>query len=793
MGCSKSREDTPAPIQKLVTKGIDKKRDTEANEDYASAVKFLQHVPLFKRLPLDHHPLLAAACEAAVFKPHDVIIQQGDVGNEFFVIRAGEASVHVSKKSGESIQVAILKAGDYFGEVALLRDDPRNATITAQTELETLKITRERFQELRLPEKLRFATRKAVGAGGRRNVATKPPSKKTMAEHDEIASALLRCEHLKAMVVFNQARVEQLVYASWKEHVAADDEIIKEGDLHADYFYIVSDGLFEVLVLEKDTTATSAERCVKRGESKVVTTIGKGGCFGELALLYFVPRAATVVAELDSVVWVIDRNSFKDILMNVSNERLAEFEGYLAKVEVLSALIVAERRELAQAMVDMHFTKGEVILQQGEPGSTFYVLYDGTVDVIRDGKKEAQLYASSGRQQTQFFGERALISSEDLAETVQVVSDTAKALALDRESFNILLGPLEQLITMEGAERAAHLGKGKSKYNAAGRTHAKISREDLVKLSLLGTGAFGAVYLFEHRSTSQAFAMKSLSKGYVMKLGMQDNVMNEKNIMLMTNSDFIIRLYECYNGSQMLYFLMEVAMGGELYAIYNRTGLYGSEPHARFYLACVVLAFEHLHERRILYRDLKPENLLLNDEGYLKVTDMGLAKFIIGKTYTTCGTPDYFAPEVIASTGHSFPVDWWTLGIFAFEMLAGHPPFESNFPVQVYSKVMKGIGKVAFPPKAQGASELIKQLLKAEPSERLPVRTDGIQKLKKHEWFETSGLDWDGILQLTASAPYKPVVKDKTDASNFSANTEEMPPHLEYKDDGSGWDNDFAT
>merc|ERR1711941_188479 len=115
----------------------------------------------------------------------------------------------------------------------------------------------------------------------------------------------------------------------------------------------------------------------------------------------------------------------------------------------------------------------------------------------------------------------------------------------------------------------------------------------------------------------------------------------------MTNSNFIIRLYETFNGAQNLYFLMEPALGGELHATYHRRGLHGSEKHARYYTGGVVFAFEHLHERRIIYRDLKPENLLLNEQGYLKVTDMGLAKFAIGKAYTTCGTPDYLAPEII--------------------------------------------------------------------------------------------------------------------------------------------------
>jgi len=189
---------------------------------------------------------------------------------------------------------------------------------------------------------------------------------------------------------------------------------------------------------------------------------------------------------------------------------------------------------------------------------------------------------------------------------------------------------------------------------------------------------------------------------------------------------------------------------------------------------------------------LKPENLLLTEAGNIKLTDMGLAKFVIGKTYTTCGTPDYFAPEIIASTGHTNAVDWWMLGILLFELLSGHPPFESAYPMQIYSKVMKGINKVPFPAKCQGNAEvLIKGLLKKEPSERLPMRPGGTKNLKVTKWY--NDFDWTAMGEGKLEPPYKPVVKSKTDIANFSARKEDMPRHLEYKDDGSKWDVDFAT
>merc|ERR1719389_382278 len=292
--------------------------------------------------------------------------------------------------------------------------------------------------------------------------------------------------------------------------------------------------------------------------------------------------------------------------------------------------------------------------------------------------------------------------------------------------------------------------------------------------------------MVEHTVTKQYYALKALSKGYVLKTGMQKSVMSEKNVQLMCDSAFVVQLYETYNGEQSLYLLLELALGGELYATYNKKGLWGNEAHAQFYVAGTVFAFDHLHSKKIIFRDLKPENLLLNEKGQVKLTDMGLAKVVVGKTYTTCGTPDYFAPELIASKGHNEAVDWWTLGVLVFELMSGHPPFESAAPMQIYSKVTKGILKVAFPPKLKGACEdLVKNLCAKDPSERLPVKKGGIENIKKHAWY--SGFDWDAMRDGTLEAPYKPIVKSKKDIKNFNARKEDMPPQVRYKDDGTGW------
>ncbi|CAJ1338704.1 unnamed protein product [Effrenium voratum] len=786
MGCGASAAPEAPPEPPAHDRSKDKKADGRL-EEYQARMKFLDQVPLMKRLPKDEHPIVAEACEACEFQPGDTIIQQGNSGDAFYVVRSGEASVHVNTNAGRE-QVASLKGGDYFGENALLRDEPRTATIIATTRLLAFRIRRDKFQELGLNLKLQFANRKAVGGGMKMPSKSKPPTPKSPDDIELITTALQSNENLATMTTLDSARLQSFIEVMWKEEVQAGERIIVEGDLQADYFYVVASGEFQILV---DADA-SAEDSLNQTD-KVVNRVAPGGSFGELALLYFVPRAATVVAATEATVWVIDRGNFKNILMKVSDSKIKEYVRYLDQVSILDALLAEEKRQVANALVEMHFAIDDLIIQQGEPGNMFYIMYEGEVDIIKDSAVVATLDARSKSGTVHFFGEKALLENDVRTATVIVKSVDAKCLVLDRESFNLLLGPLKDIIeaAREGRERPERVVPGAAA-GCLAKDRPRIKRSDLKRVGLLGCGGFGAVELWEHLKSGQTFALKAISKGYIVKTGMQESIMNEKYILAMTNSYFITKLFETFNGTQTLYFLLEPCLGGELYATYIRKGLYGSERHCRFYTSGVVFAFEHMHQRRIIYRDLKPENLLLTEEGHLKLTDMGLAKFVIGKTYTTCGTPDYFAPELIASTGHTNAVDWWTLGILTFELMSGRPPFESAYPMQIYAKVTKGISKVQFPPAMKGnCKNLIEQLLKNDPVERLPMKPGGVQNIKQHKWF--SDFDWEAAENLGLTAPYKPTVKSKRDLQNFVARKEDAPRHLEYIDPGNGWDKDFAT
>ncbi|EPY35512.1 protein kinase A [Angomonas deanei] len=212
-----------------------------------------------------------------------------------------------------------------------------------------------------------------------------------------------------------------------------------------------------------------------------------------------------------------------------------------------------------------------------------------------------------------------------------------------------------------------------------------------------------------------------------------------------------------------LYILLEYVVGGELFSHLRKAGKFPNDV-SKFYSAEVILAFEHLHAKSIIYRDLKPENLLLDARGNIKVTDFGFAKRVTDRTYTLCGTPEYLAPEIIQSKGHNRAVDYWALGILLYEMLVGYPPFFDEAPMKIYEKILEG--KIQFPKWIDvKAKDLIKGLLTLDSSKRLGVLKGGIEDIKGHKYY--SGVNWQVVLDCKIPAPIPVRLRKEGDSHYF--------------------------
>jgi len=316
----------------------------------------------------------------------------------------------------------------------------------------------------------------------------------------------------------------------------------------------------------------------------------------------------------------------------------------------------------------------------------------------------------------------------------------------------------------------------------------KIPFTDLRVIGTLGKGSFGYVQLVKDVNTKITYALKAVSKTQIVQTGQQGHIMSEKKVMISLKHPFCIRLHQTYKDKNRLYFLLEPSLGGELFSVLRARTLFDEET-ARFYAGSVVLAFEYMHSKNIIYRDLKPENLLLDDKGFLKVTDFGFAKELLtGRTWTLCGTPDYLAPEIVAGKGHGKGVDWWTLGIFIYEMLASYPPFYDEDPMKTYAKIMHG--NITFPSHfSKEAVNLIQKLLHHKPTKRLGVVKGGAKLIKKHAWFKN--FDFDKLYAREIKPPIVPKIKNAEDIGNFDQYSDEPPKIEPYEDDGTNWDADF--
>ncbi|XP_069467406.1 cGMP-dependent protein kinase 1 isoform X3 [Ambystoma mexicanum] len=592
---------------------------------------------------------------------------------------------------------------------------------------------------------------------------------------DLIKEAILDNDFMKNLEL---SQIQEIVDCMYPVEYGKDSCIIKEGDVGS-LVYVMEDGKVEV-------TKESMKLC----------TMGPGKVFGELAILYNCTRTATVKTLTNVKLWAIDRQCFQTIMMRTGLIKHTEYMEFLRSVPTFQTLTEEILSKLADVLEETHYEDGDYIIRQGARGDTFFIISKGQVNVTREDSPSEDPIFIRTLEKGHWFGEKAL-QGEDVRTANVIAAEAVTCLVIDRDSFKHLIGGLDD-VTNKAYEDA----EAKAKYEAEATFFGSLKLSDFNIIDTLGVGGFGRVELVQLKSEeSKTFAMKILKKRHIVDTRQQEHIRSEKQIMQGAHSDFIVRLYRTFKDSKYLYMLMEACLGGELWTILRdskppqgltQTVYKGSFEDAttRFYTACVVEAFAYLHSKGIIYRDLKPENLILDHRGYAKLVDFGFAKKIgFGKkTWTFCGTPEYVAPEIILNKGHDISADYWSLGILMYELLTGSPPFSGPDPMKTYNIILRGIDMIEFPKKiTKNAANLIKKLCRDNPSERLGNLKNGVKDIQKHKWFE--GFNWEGLRKGTLTPPIIPSVASPTDTSNFDSfpeDNDEPPP-----DDNSGWDVDF--
>jgi len=565
---------------------------------------------------------------------------------------------------------------------------------------------------------------------------------------------------------------QKIIDAMEKKHYQANVEIIREGT-DGNHMYVLEQG---------NVTVTKGA-----GKDKTfVCDLGPGQLFGELAILYNCRRTATVTTKGQVTVWVLERQVFQAVVKSAGQAKDEERFNLLSKVKELKQFPEAKLRKIADCLEEESFENGHCIFKQGAVGDLFFIIRSGEVRVTKnndDGSENEVAVLGAG----DFFGDKALIKEEKRSANIYAKSDL-KCYTLDRTAFINLVGRVTD--QDDPNKQAAPEAEVASPTRVTNENLANCKYEDLEIIKPLGAGGFGLVKLVKVKGiTDRAYALKCIQKARVVQYGQQRHIMDEKNILASMESPFILGLHRTFKNNKFVFLLTDAYLGGDLWRTLHTKGPF-NDSVARFYVACVVEAFDYLHKRHYCYRDLKPENLMVDNNGYVRLVDLGFAKKVPPghKTWTFCGTPEYIPPEIISNTGHNIAADYWSLGILIFELLSKRTPFRAKDDLAIYEGILRGIHSVQFPYKiSRKAESMIKALCRQDPSERIGYQRAGVNDIRKHRWFQ--GFDWEGLRSEKIQAPHIPEIKNPFDVSNFEKIREE--DERKIPEETSGWDAEF--
>ncbi|GMH91100.1 hypothetical protein TrST_g10019 [Triparma strigata] len=721
-----------------------------------------------------------------------VIIQQGEAGDKFYVLEHGSAQIKVNgEKKG------ILTSGAAFGELALMWNSPRAATIVAMDDCTLWSLSRPLFRRL---------------------LATSSSNQ-----------TVQLCEFLNNVPLLHplgNQETTKIARALRSEMYSDGEYIIRQGD-EGDVFYIIYKGKVVCTKNEED------------GAEREMVRLKSGDFFGERALQKKEPRAANVIACGDVECFTLTLDQFnlllggiQEVIYHITTARV------LKSVPLLSGLSEEALYSLTNIFESHKYEKGDLVITEGEEGDHFYVVHDGTVQVTQFSSSLDAEVELGTLESGHYFGEIALLTRAPRTASVKVSTDKAELLVMHRNDFQTFMAPFENEIQeqmeqrehhatvkhgkaedyMEGVEKLddvdavnpyASLKQGAGVTGGRSRTEsmkAKIKQkksemdpvvlEDLDVLCVLGMGTFGKVVMVTHRvRQNQVSALKCLAKAHLIRTHQEQNVWREKEAMQVMSHPFVVELRGTLSDTNQVYLLLEYVPGGELWSL-----LYEKKPKSMqgewggmtlkstvLFSAMCISAFEHIHEWDFCYRDLKPENLLIDKRGYLKIADFGFAKRLPyetaggkleDRTFTLCGTPEYMAPEIVLSRGHDKAVDFWSVGILIYEMLCGTTPFEANNQQDTFERIVYSQRYLRFPLRFDPhAKSIIRKLLEANSALRLGSLKGGIQDIKKHLFFSAHAIkskdDWAKLANYGFEMEYVPSISGETDSSNFSRDDEE--------------------
>jgi len=343
-----------------------------------------------------------------------------------------------------------------------------------------------------------------------------------------------------------------------------------------------------------------------------------------------------IIADCESIIAECTREEFEHCIGGFFEQVTSNNEAHsiLKRVELLRGMPPDRFQALILALQINEFRDQEVIVQQNNPGDCFYIIKSGKVDVFKDGHNVRTITKHD------YFGERSVLFNQFRSATVVANGEVTCWVLRQRDFLSIIDENIRTHLEKRIELQDDH-----------------ITLDDLIIVKLLGKGMFGNVFLAAHKNKKCLYALKTVHRQKIERFEIQENLVLERKILLQLDHTLILKLVATFKDSARIYFLTEFVRGMDLFDVLRQLNLV-TDKDAKFYVACLIIILEYLHERDIIYRDLKPENVMIDEDGYPKLIDFGTAKIVHGRTYTIVGTPHYMAPEVIVGKGYSVAVDY---------------------------------------------------------------------------------------------------------------------------------------
>jgi len=741
----------------------------------------------------------------ATVPSNTIIFQQGTPGNFFYILKVGTVELYIDGKKIKTFSV-----GESFGELALLHGAPRSGTVKAITECGLWVLERKNFRKIvdhitkmnfeenktfiqSVPilnsiehyqqailcvsliketfEEGKLIVKEGESANciyivkeGEVNIVHDGKVVRTLKRGENFGERSILVQSLRTMDVV--AKTNCVCYSISKvtlQNMLGEKYItllflnfMKASFITSKYFKIFNTNLlkevfhfFEAINLgpgsiafEKGYVKSSHIVIIIDGhlidKEKKEIVANRGALLFEEQLLNNSQEQidCDLITEFDCLLLKAKTEDVVKTLGGSLQEILnkSDIIDTLSKVSVFKNLSNTKMNLLTSKIGIENFEDGQKIITEGETGDKFYIVKKGKVDITVNGKYIRTL------NEKEYFGERALFFNEHRSATITSKGQVSVFFLRQNDFMSTIEENMKQ-----------HL------LNRLYLQDDTIELNDLLFVKTLGSGNYGSVSLVQSKKNKFTYAIKGISRKQINFEQLHNNLELERSILLQIDHPFIVKLVKTLKDERFIYFLMEYIQGKELFDTIRDIGLL-SAFQTQFYGGSLLLAIEYLHNRKFIYRDLKPENVMvLNKNGYIKLIDFGTAKKITDRTSTIIGTPHYMAPEVVLGEGYSFQVDCWSIAICMYEFMCGGVPFGENAddPMEVYLSVVNT--KLTFPSfcKDRDFKNLMTHMLNKNQVKRL-IKID---RIKNHVWFQN--FNWEQLIEMNMKAGYLPLGEEK--------------------------------